>query len=123
MEDGCQECDESNNLFSPAVYLLYLLDFVNESFSDELGTLDDVNERFYQNFADLSTAFDPSQTGSYVQLGNEILENLIAELNDGTWPNENVEEIYDEFEDYPDEPGFNPNLLIDLFCAGGDQNP
>ncbi len=114
-EDGCEECDESNNLFSPAVYLLYLLDFVNESFSDELGTLDDVNERFYQNFADLSTSFDPSQTGSYVQLSNGILENLITELNDGTWPSENVEGIYDEFEDYLDEPGFNRDLLINLF--------
>jgi hypothetical protein len=123
------DCDVSNNLFSPPVYLLYLLDFVNRSFGDELDTLDEVNARFYQNFADLSTAFNPSQRGSYVQFSNEVLENLIADLDGEDWPNEIVDpsqqagrdgikvDIYDDFTSsaYQDEPGFSPNILVDLF--------
>ena len=126
----CSEGDESNNLFSPAVYLLYLLDFVNRSFGAELDTLDEVNEKFYQNFGDLSTDFDPSQRGSYVQFSNEILENLIADLDGDDWPNEIVDDqseeqvrndikvaIYEEFKlsVHQNEPGFSPNILVDLF--------
>lgn len=130
-EEECRECNESNNLFSPAVYLLYLLDFVKKTFDTKLNTLEGIDHTFYQKFEDLSIFQDISKTVSYVQLSNEILENLIAQLEGKAWPNEIVSpperaareqiknDIYEKFKspDYRNEPGFDPNVLIDLFNA------
>ena len=129
-EPTCRKCDEINNLFSPAVYLLYLLDFVEKSFGSDLDTLAEINERFKQKFEDLPISQEPNRTDSYVRYTDEILENLIAELDGNPLPNESVptlEEraardairvgIYQEFRSntYNDEPRFDPGVLVKLF--------
>lgn len=127
------ECDESTSLFSPAVYLLYLVDFTKKSFGTSLDSLGKINQRFQQKFEDLSISQDLSQHGSYVQYTNEVLENLIATLSAQPWPNLQIPEdekakrrrlIYKTFwptptagHPYHQEPGMNPRVLVDLFDA------
>lgn len=128
-------CDESTSLFSPAVYLLYLVDFTKKAFGASLDSLEKINRRFLQKFEDLSISQDLSQQGSYVQYTNEVLENLIATLDNNPWPNERIIEdekaarrkfIYQTFwpisstadaHPYHQEPGVNPRILVDLFDA------
>lgn len=127
------KCDESTDSFSPAVYLLYLLDFMESSFGPKLDSLPKINCRFKQKFEDLPVSQDVSQSASYVQYTNEILEDLIAELLSGRaedWPNVATTDedernrlmrikvsIYDKFKDatYQNEPGFDGNVLMNLF--------
>lgn len=114
------KCDESNDIFSPAAYLLYLLDFIEKSFGSSLDDLQKINNRFKQKFEDLTISQDASQSKSYIQFTNDVLENLIAENAGDPWPNSLQEaerikgksKIYARFksEDVP-----YPDLLINLF--------
>jgi Tc toxin complex TcA C-terminal TcB-binding domain len=80
-EEGTCEltCDAATSIFSPAVYLIYLLDFLTQSFS-----------LFHQKLRDVPVTENVSQVKSYVYYTNQILENRIANQTGDLWPNETV---------------------------------
>ena len=124
------ECNEQNNIFSPAVYLLYLIDFFEKSFGESLDSLDEIERRFLQNFGAVANSQEVDQQDSYVLYTNTILENLIAATDPGDNIDDDLykitnevarrpklEQIYMQFNDpsFMVEPGFRPNVLEDLF--------
>jgi len=130
--DACAgACGDEEIFFTPAVYLIYLLDFIKKSFPLDLASLTNIDKRFYQRFEQLPLSREVGVLDSYVRFSNDVLENLIAAYDGkpfGEWPHdvdttpaqrlERRAYIYDtEFKAaaYASEPGFNTNLVSELF--------
>jgi hypothetical protein len=128
-EDECLTCDENNEIFSPAVYLLYLMDFVKKSIGGD-SDQETINRRFFQKFDSTVVVQDIRLSDSYVKFANEILENYISYNYDNinsnwrTLPNygtalfsqiafKNL--LYKKFRDYDDMP--NPHLFKETIDA------
>jgi hypothetical protein len=120
-KEDCLNCDESNNLLSPAAYLLYLLDFVEKSFGNKLNSLKNINDRFFQKFEELPISQDISNKGSYLEYSNTILVNMISDMLSKPWPDTVSDPavgifiksiIYNKFKE---SPIFDSTLIIDLF--------
>ncbi|MHA2428218.1 MAG: FG-GAP repeat domain-containing protein [Candidatus Hermodarchaeia archaeon] len=140
--------DETIDAFSPAVYLLDLLDFVKDSFGPDdlestqststedffnpphLGTNEYINERFKQTFEDVIVSEAVEQQRSYVEFTNEILENLIVELDEKNLKDENLLLRDDPWLSYTrDETrslawgDMNGDGYLDLAVADSDNGP
>jgi len=120
-ETECLTCDENNNIFSPAVYLLYLLDFLKKSSHENMDEQSEINERFKQKFDSVLTIQDIKYSDSYVRFANEILENHIAdyypEISKPNYDSQNKSslksDLYKKWENINNLP--NKYLLVDLF--------
>lgn len=120
-------CDGEISLFSPAVYLIYLLDFLERSFPTDLASLESIDQRFFQRFEELPTSQSAEFSDSYVRFTNQVLENYIASLEDPPRPWETPEQRHDnrvqifdvEFrkQEYDAETGFNKSLVPEMFAA------
>lgn len=130
-DSDCQECEDSNSLLSPGVYVLYLLDFISKVFPDDFIFLDSINYRFHHRMEDVPVQSDIWKSGSYVMYANEILENYLAELLEPeedpyeVWPNRlGTNDLRDSleirkqsmYELFSSDPGCPyPNIIEELF--------
>lgn len=113
---------EPTTLFSPSVYLLYLRDFIQKSFSTDLDEPSKINRRFKEKFEIVMQ--DNNQQVSYLEHSNRVLENYIAELDGKDWLNDRNPQairgsIYEQFRNpaYINEKRFSPTVLVELFDA------
>lgn len=117
----CEECSEGKNLFSPGVYVLYLLDFLQTSYVADLNTLLKINKWFYLNIENVSTSQDPKEQGSYVLYTNEILLNAIAskkglvDFDNDKLTDPEINNLYNEFSTSTAVAFPHRNVLVTLF--------
>lgn len=131
-DDDCIVCDEDKSIFSPAVYLLYLLDFVEESYSS-INEISDLSNRFYQEVEFVSAKFNPQEEDSYIKYCNQILENFYTDdtltikreliyENGKTEQNEaeDLAKVYQKFKNTPPIVPF-PDIIEDLYDSYLDE--